>query len=123
MTSELKPNEIICEVVCAGPKIYAYRTVNIMTAECKTICKVREITLNYSVSQLVNFAKMKEMIMSTDVDKTVTVHTKNKIKRKRCDGGVNIISQPEEKTYRVSFLKRRRLNDNTSLPFGYIYDA
>jgi hypothetical protein len=53
----------------------------------------------------------------------LTVRTKNKIKRKRCNGGVNIISHPEEKTYRVSFLKRRRLNDNTSLPFGYIYDA
>jgi hypothetical protein len=103
MTSELKPNEIISEVVCAGPKIYAYRTVNTMTAECKTVCNVRGITLNYSASQLVNFAKMKEMILSTDADETVTVRTKNKIKRKRCNGGVDIISQPEEKTYRVSF--------------------
>jgi hypothetical protein len=33
MTSELKPNEIICEVVCAGPKNCAYRTINTMTAE------------------------------------------------------------------------------------------
>jgi hypothetical protein len=50
MTSELKPNEIICEVVCAGPKNYAYRTVNTMTAACKTVCKVRGISLNYSAS-------------------------------------------------------------------------
>jgi hypothetical protein len=28
MTSELKPHEIISEVVCQGPKNYAYRTVN-----------------------------------------------------------------------------------------------
>jgi hypothetical protein len=49
MTSELKPNEIICEVVCAGTKNYAYRTLNTMTAECNTVCKVREIVLNYSV--------------------------------------------------------------------------
>jgi len=27
MTSELKPNEIISEVVCAGPKNYAYKTI------------------------------------------------------------------------------------------------
>jgi hypothetical protein len=123
LTSELKSNEVICEVVCAGPKNYAYRTVNTMTAECKTICKFRGIALNYSASQLVNFAKMKEIILSTDADETVTVRTKNKIKRKRCNGGVNIISQPEEKTYRLSFLKGKPLNDNTSLPFGYIYDA
>jgi hypothetical protein len=60
------------------------------------------------------------MILNANEDETVIVRTKNKIKRKRDRGGVNIISQPEEKTYRVSFLKRRRLNDNTSLPFGYI---
>jgi hypothetical protein len=84
--SEFKANEIICEVVCADPKNYAYRTVNTMTAECKTICKVRVITLNFSASKLVNFAKMKEMILSTDADETVTVRTKNKIKRTRCNG-------------------------------------
>jgi len=123
MTSELKPNEIISEVVCAGPKNYAYRTINSSTGESSTICKVRGFTLNYSASQLVNFGKMKDMIVSMDDTQTVTVRTSNKIKRKRGTGGVNIISQPEEKTYRVSFLKRRRLNDNTSLPFGYIYEV
>jgi len=49
------------------------------------------------------------------------VRTENKMKRKRGRGGVSVISQPEGKTYRVSFLKLRRLNDNTSLPFGYMY--
>ena len=112
MTSELKLNEIISEVVCAGPKNYAYETINSITGASKTVCKVRGITLNYIASQLVNFAKMEDMI--------VIVRTKNKIKRKRGRGGVSIISQPEEKTYRVSLLKRRRLNDNTSVPFGYI---
>jgi hypothetical protein len=123
MTSELKPNEIILEVVCAGPKKYAHRTVNTITAESIMVCKIRGITPNYHASQLVNLAKMKDMILSMDADETVIVHTKNKIKSKGCEGGVNIISQPEEKTNRVSFLKRRRLSDNTSLPIGYIYDA
>jgi hypothetical protein len=75
----MKPDEIISEVVCAGPKNYAYRTVNTKTAECKTGCKVRGITLNYHASQLVNFAKMKEMILSTDADEIAIVRTKNKI--------------------------------------------
>jgi len=120
MTSELQPNEIISEVVCAGPKNYGHRTINSATGENKTVCKVRGITLNYSASQLVNFSKMKDMILSVDENETVIVRTQNKIKLKRGRGGVSIISQPEEKTYRVSFLKRRRLNDNTSVPFGYI---
>jgi len=89
-----------------------------MTGERKTICNVRGITLNYLACHL-NFAKMKDMILSMDENETATVRTQNKIKRKR-GRGISIISQREEKTYRVSFLKRRRLNDNTSVPFGYI---
>jgi len=64
------------EVVCAGPKNYAYKTYNSVTGESKTVCKVREITLNYSATRLVNFAKIKDMILSND-DETVIVHTKN----------------------------------------------
>jgi len=60
----------------------------------------------------VNFEKIKE-ILSKD-DETVIVRTENKIKRKKIDGGVYLISEPEDKTYRLSFLKRRHLNDNTS---------
>ena len=119
MQFELKENEIIVEVVCASPKHYAYKTYNSTTGEIKTICKGKRITLNYHSSQLVNFAKIKEMILSKKDDETVIVHTEHKIKRKKIDLGVHLISEPQDKTYRVSFLKRRRLNDNTPLPFGY----
>jgi len=107
------------EVVRAGPKNYTHKTYNSATGESKTVSKVRGITLNYSASQLVNFEKIKVMILNKD-NETVIVRTENKIKRKKIDGGVHLISEPENKTCRVSFLKRRRLNDNTSLPFGYI---
>jgi len=123
MTSELKPGEFICEFVSGGPKNYAYKSINSVTGEEKTVCKVRGITLNYSASQLVNFESIRRMILKgvggeTD---TVTVHTERKIKRKRGNGGrVQIVTEPEDKTYRVSFFKRRRLHDNTSVPFGYI---
>ena len=53
----------------------------------------------------------------------MTVHTSHKIKRKWCrddDGRTPIVTDPQDKTYRVSFIKRRRLQDNTSVPFGYI---
>ena len=45
MQSELKKDEIIVEVVCAGPKNYAYKTYNSATGESKTVCKVTGITL------------------------------------------------------------------------------
>jgi hypothetical protein len=106
-------------VVCAGPKNYAYKTINSLTGDSKTVCKVRGITHNYNASLLVNFSKMKDMILARDDNETVTVRTLKKIKRKWGKGGVSTINQPEEITYKVSLFKRRRLSD-TSLPFGYI---
>jgi len=51
----------------------------------------------------------------------VNVHTENKIKRKMKGGGgtVTIVTELEDKLYGISFFKRRRLGDNTSVPFGY----
>jgi hypothetical protein len=53
---------------------------------------------------------------------TVTVHTEKKIKRKWDGNGgpIHIVTEPEDKMYRVCFTKRRRLADNSSVPFGYI---
>jgi PBP1b-binding outer membrane lipoprotein LpoB len=89
-----------------------------MTRECKTVCEVRGITLNYNASQLVNFDRIKDMILRRDETETLTADTE-KSKRKRGNGRINI-TEPEDKVTRVSFLKRRRLNDNTSVPFGNI---
>ena len=121
MSSELKPGHIMSEFVSGGPKNYAYKVVSTITDEIKTICKVRGITLNYSASQLVNFDVIRDMILNRGPLRVVTVHSEKKIKRKRRVGGViSIITEPEDKIYRISFFKRRRLNDNNSVPFGYI---
>jgi len=58
------------------------------------------------------------MILNKD-DETVIVRTENKIKRKKIDGGVQFISEPEDKTYSVVF-KTETSERNTSLPLGYI---
>jgi len=121
MTSELKPGEFISEFVSGGPKNYVYKSINSVTGEEITVCKVRGITLNYSASQLVNFKSFKRLILRGDETDTVTVHTERKIKRKRNGNGrVQIVTEPEVKTYRVLFLKGRRLHDNTFVSFGYI---
>jgi hypothetical protein len=77
------------------------------------------ITLNYNASRLVNFDVIKDMILNGGPGDTVTVHTDKKIKRKKRGAGVAIVTEPELKIYRVCFQKRRRLNDNTSVPLGY----
>ena len=126
MTSELKPGEFICQFVSGGPKNYAYKSINSVTGDKKPVCKVRGITLKYSASQLVNFESIRRMILrgvdgETD---TVTVRTERKIKRKRGNGGrVQIVTEPEDKMCRVSFFKKRRLHDDTSVPYGYIRGA
>ena len=86
----------------------------------ENVCKVRGITLNYSASQSINFDVIKALVLGGDDTETVTVHTESKIKLKRADGKIHIVTESEDKTYRVSFLKRRCLCDSKSLPFGYI---
>jgi hypothetical protein len=109
----------ISEFVCVGHKKYAYKICERGSGKIQTISKVRGITLNYSASRLVNFDVIKDMILNGGPDDTVTVHTDKKIKRKKCGEGVLIVTEPEDKIYRVCFQNRRRLNDNTSVPFRY----
>jgi hypothetical protein len=103
-----------------GPKNYAYRTVNPTMGESETVCNVRGITLNYRAFKLVNFDVIRDIILRGAETDRLIVHTEDKIMRKRAGGRIDIITEPEDKMYRVSFFKKRRLADNTSVPFGYI---
>ena len=120
MTSELRTIEYVSEFVSGGPKNYAYKVIDTETGRTATVCKVRGITLNYSAKQLVNFDVIRDMILGTG-EPTVTVHTEKKFKRKRKgEGGtVAIVTEPEDKSYKISFFKRRRLADHSKFPFGY----
>jgi len=83
------------------------------------VCKVRGITLHYKASQLVNFETIKVLILNGRSNSTFTVRT-DKNQKKRGDGAcVSIVTEPEDKTYRVRFFKRRRIDDNTSVRVGY----
>ena len=132
MTNELGSDEYIEEFASGGSKNYTFRTVNVKTLEKKTVCYVRGITLNYASAQLVNFDSIRDMILITGAKDVITVRTGRKIKRKvrKCDGSglsgtdtVIIVSEPAEKVYRVSFHKRRRIDNFDSVPFGYVKDG
>ena len=98
-----------------------YRIYDIVTGRAATVCEVRDITLNYSAKQLVNFDVIRDMILGIGKEEpTLTVHNEIKIKSKRNGGGtVAIVTEPEDKMYRISFFKRRSLADNSTVPFGY----
>ena len=50
------------------------------------------------------------------------MHTEHKIKsKKRAGGTVPIVTDRENKRYRLRFFKRRRMHEHPSVPFGYIY--
>ena len=84
------------------------------------MCKVRGITLNFKVSRPLSSDTIKDLVLNGRSNSTVTVRTAKRIKRKRSEGAcVSIVTDPEDKIYIVSFFKRRRIDDNTFVPFGY----
>jgi len=118
MQSELKPSEFLVGFASGVPKNYAYSLIS--NEGEKTVCKFRGITLNYQASKLVNFEVIKTKILGEG--ESANVHTEHKIKRKRRAGGVvDLLTEPENKRYRISFFKRRRMPDHSSVPLGYIY--
>ena len=50
----------------------------------------------------------------------VNLQTQHKIKRNRFRVTVAIVTGTENKRYRISFFKRRRMHDHSSVPFGYM---
>jgi hypothetical protein len=97
VTSELAPKSQITEFVSGGPKNYAFKTIVSVTGANNTTCKIRGLTLNFSASQVVNFEKLRNMILNRDRAETVTVHTGRQIKRKRCEECVRMITEPADK--------------------------
>ena len=67
-----------------------------------------------------NFEVIKDMILGHS-ESVVNVHTEHKIKRKRRAGRVvDLVTETENKRYRISFFKRRRMYDHSSETLSYI---
>ena len=69
---------------------------------------------------MVNFDVIKAMILE-HCEPIVNVHTEHKIKRKRRAGGtVAIVTEPENKRYKISFFERHRMHKHWLVLFGFI---
>ena len=67
-----------------------------------------------------NFEVIKAMILGHG-ESVVNLHTEHKVKRKKRAGGViDLVTEPENKRYRISFFKRRRMYDHSSVHLRYI---
>ena len=78
------------------------------------MCKIRGFTLNHRNALQLNFESMKELV-TTNPEECITISNPHQIVRK--EG--KIISQPQDKVYKLVYTKRRLLPDLTTLPFGY----
>ena len=111
LTNELDDNDWIVVFVSAGPKNYVYKT-----HQGKTCCKVRGIMLNFRAGEKVNFETMVDLVEKQD-GSIITVHNPHKITRDSTERV--IVSQPQDKQYKVVYNKRVIQPDLDTLPYGY----
>lgn len=111
-TNEIDPsegNEII-EFVSCGPKNYSYKLDTGVTH-----CKVKGFTLNYTASKLIDFDRMKRIVLE---DNSITTEVEQKmIVRNKKEWSLK--TKTQSKIYRLVYDKRVIQDDLTTLPYGY----
>ncbi|CAH1999611.1 unnamed protein product [Acanthoscelides obtectus] len=111
MTDELNGG-FISEFVSGGPKNYAYKYTT-LSGEEQIVCKVKGISLNYKASQVVNFEKIKDMVLK----KSDPVSVLSRQLRRTREHAVVTVEFP--KVYKITSMKRKFYEDHTSVPFGF----
>ncbi|XP_023312242.1 uncharacterized protein LOC108915368 [Anoplophora glabripennis] len=118
MTDELEecgPGSYITEFVSGGTKNYAYKVFSTSDNEEKVVCKVKGISLNYTASQLINFNAIKTMVLDTSTTTSpVCVASRNILRTKEHE----VITVEQTKLYKPLSVKRRFLDDHSSVPYG-----
>lgn len=105
----------ITEFVSAGCKNYAYKVaVGGDIHNIKTVIKVRGISINSSCDEIVTFDRLKDMVVN-DGPKT-NIPIASQIVRL---SNWTIVSRPTNKTWQVCLNKRRRINKECTVPYGY----
>jgi hypothetical protein len=113
LTNEIdsKNGNHIVEIICAGPKNYAYE---LDTGFQK--CVIKGFTLNYISSLKLNFSSMKDMVLNNNKD-TIKV---DQLKFIRDKSNWNIQTGIIQKLYSFVYDKRIIKNNLDTMPYGYI---
>jgi len=118
MTDELDDGDHIVDFTSAGPKNYGY-----VTASGKVCCKVRGFTLNVRGSSQLNYAVMRENLITELQDpreepRRIDVNNPHFFTRDPSTKKIRV--RPRTKQYAVVFDKRVvNATDYTSFPYGY----
>lgn len=111
MTDELS-GDYITTFVSNGAKSYAYRT-----GGGSTVIKCKGFTLNKLAADQITFDVLEDMALAEENNK-VKINQGYKIVRQR--KRLRICTETSEKTYTRTFDKRVRIQDNSSIPYGYL---
>ena len=115
LTNELKGDDHITSFVSAGPKNYAYQTVN-----GKFETKIRGFTQNYATLTKLNHNIIKELVClyvdPQEESEKVTVTRDNIVRDSK---EKKIYTKKQKKDYRVVYNKRVVKENYETVPYGY----
>jgi hypothetical protein len=109
------PGSFCTEFVSAGAKNYSYKVaVRGDLQNIKTVIKVRGISINNSCSDTVTFDRLKDMVLK-DTGKA-KINIPAQIVRLP---GWRIVTRSSSKQWQVCLNKRRRIDKEKTVPYGY----
>ncbi|XP_031340970.1 uncharacterized protein LOC116169082 [Photinus pyralis] len=119
LTDELEEEGVgsyIKEFVSGGPKNYAYKAWS-SSKQCDvTVCKVKGISLTYKTSQLINFDKIRDMVL--EKEETEPILVSSKLITRTAEH--NVLTMNTSKLYRLNSTKRCFSSiDGSSRPYGF----
>ncbi|MCP4458736.1 MAG: hypothetical protein GY816_12045 [Cytophagales bacterium] len=109
----------ISEFVSGGPKNYGYR-VSLPSGEEKECIKIKGHSLNYSVSRVLNFNLMKELVFEFAQGSSENKEVKVNYRQIRRKEGPTVTTVSGEKIYRIVYNKRVVKNNFETIPYGYM---
>ena len=109
------PNAGIVKFVGMGPKNYECEFVD-KDGKRKSTCKVKGLTLDYNISQVIHFNRMLNWVKGEfkDFREIVNYHRIRKHKDK------TVATELQSKTYQFTYTKRVIVGDRCTIPYGYL---
>lgn len=122
LTSEVAPGEKITQLVCLGPKNYAYK-VKHSDGSDHVVVKVKGITLNAKALALLTIDELQRVAERYCLNPELPpIHIPIHQERIACDPAHQIVRQQElSKVYRA-VSEKRMIRGNDTLPYGWVSD-
>ena len=117
LVTDTSSRESVIHFVTGGPRNYAYTLMKPNNKGQTSICKVRDITLNFKNALDIKFATLKGLVTGASSRESVKVTDSFKIIRNT--DTCYTINKKEQKYYKTVFDKRVLTNDYVSTLYGF----